>query len=91
MEAAGVDLENPGILTDEQINTIVSLIQSGDGETHSELKHERDDIQQSSYENSMPSSSSDTGDRLTLYILDDGSLKLSDAVLQKEFFVSASV
>lgn len=90
LEVAGIDIENSGELTEEQINTIMSLIEPNGATQQHDLKQDQADIPQSSYSNNMPSSSSETGDRLTLYILDDGSLKLTDAVLQKEFFVSSS-
>ncbi|VDM10759.1 unnamed protein product [Wuchereria bancrofti] len=86
LEVAGIDIENSGELTEEQINTIMSLIEPNGATQQNDLKHEQIDIPHSSYSNGMPSSSSDTGDRLTLYILDDGSLKLTDAALQKEYF-----
>uniref|UniRef100_A0A0R3RRV4 CTCK domain-containing protein n=1 Tax=Elaeophora elaphi TaxID=1147741 RepID=A0A0R3RRV4_9BILA len=86
LEVAGIDIENSGELTEEQINTIMSLIEPSGATQQHGLKQEQADIPLSSYANSMPSSSSETGDRLTLYILDDGSLKLTDAALQKEFF-----
>ncbi|VDM98408.1 unnamed protein product [Onchocerca ochengi] len=86
LEVAGIDVENSGELTQEQINTIMSLIEPHNATQSHDFKREQTDIPQSSYTNSMPNSSSETGDRLTLYILDDGSLKLTDALLQKEFF-----
>ncbi|KAK6104899.1 hypothetical protein QQG55_18105 [Brugia pahangi] len=86
LEVAGIDIENSGELTEDQINTIMSLIEPNGATQQNELKHEHIDIPHSSYSNGMPSSSSDAGDRLTLYILDDGSLKLTDATLQKEYF-----
>uniref|UniRef100_A0A915Q0W5 Uncharacterized protein n=1 Tax=Setaria digitata TaxID=48799 RepID=A0A915Q0W5_9BILA len=87
LEAAGVDIENSGELTEEQINTIMSLIEPRAATQEDDLKQEHQIVvPQSSYANNMPSSSSETGDRLTLYILDDGSLKLRDAALQKDFF-----
>ncbi|VBB25520.1 unnamed protein product [Acanthocheilonema viteae] len=86
LEVAGIDIENSCELTEEQINTIMSLIEPSGATQQHDLKQEQADIPQSSYANNIPSSSSETGDRLTLYILDDGSLKLTDAALQKEFF-----
>ncbi|VDP24050.1 unnamed protein product [Onchocerca flexuosa] len=91
LEVAGIDVENSGELTQEQINTIMSLIEPNGATQSHDFKQQQTDIPQSSYTNNMPNSSSETGDRLTLYILDDGSLKLTDALLQKEFFVSSSV
>ncbi|CAG9539932.1 unnamed protein product [Cercopithifilaria johnstoni] len=85
LEVAGIDIENSGELTEEQINTIMALIGPSGATQQHNLKQEQVDIPQS-YANNAPSSSSETGDRLTLYILDDGSLKLTDAALQKEFF-----
>ncbi|MCP9263655.1 hypothetical protein DINM_007042 [Dirofilaria immitis] len=85
LEVAGIDVQNSGELTQEQISTIMSLIEPTSATQSHNFKQEQTDIPQSSYANSMPSSSSETGDRLTLYILDDGSLKLTDAALQKEF------
>lgn len=90
LEVAGIDIENSGELTEEQINTIMSLLEPNGTTQQHDLKQEQASVPQSSYASSM-SSSSETGDRLTLYILDDGSLKLTDAALQKEFFVSSLV
>lgn len=88
LEVAGIDIENSDELTEEQINAIMSLMEPSDATQQHDLKQEQADVPQSSYANSVPSSSSEIGNRLTLYILDDGSLKLTDAALQKEFFVS---
>ncbi|EFO17899.2 hypothetical protein LOAG_10600 [Loa loa] len=89
LEVAGIDIENSGELTEEQINTIMSLIEPSGSTQQHDLKQEQADIPQASYANSMPSSSCESGDRLTLYILDDGSLKLTDATFQKEFFFTS--
>lgn len=99
LEAAGIDIENSGELTEEQMSTIMTLIGPSatqlnlkqPQEQHQQEQHHRQDqpTGQPTYANEIPSVSSpppEAGDRLTLYILDDGSLKLTDAALQKEFF-----
>ncbi|VDK71334.1 unnamed protein product [Litomosoides sigmodontis] len=89
LEVAGIDIENSDELTEEQINAIMALMEPSGATQQHDLKQEQADVPQSSYVSSVPSSSSETGNRLTLYILDDGSLKLTDAALQKEFFFTA--
>lgn len=102
LEAAGIDIENSGELTEEQMSTIMTLIEPSatqlnlkqPQEQQQEQHHRQDQpTGQPTYANEIPSVSSpppEAGDRLTLYILDDGSLKLADAALQREFFVCSS-
>ncbi|VDN03333.1 unnamed protein product [Thelazia callipaeda] len=91
-EAAGVDVQDGGELTQEQLNRIMSIIESNSSTQELNLKKEhQDSVVQLHYPKIVSSSSiCETNQRLTLYILNDGSVKLVDSLLQKDFFFSSS-
>ncbi|VDM43915.1 unnamed protein product [Toxocara canis] len=88
LETAGIDIDNVGELSEEQMSTLLALASSGGAQHPSEqprppqrmVPHKR---------TASPILHSDPADNLTMVISEDGSLKLTDSA-QQNFFVSFS-
>ncbi|VDK49216.1 unnamed protein product [Anisakis simplex] len=92
LEAAGIDVDNVGELSEEQMSTMLALASSASAQHHlsttSQRANQRIPPPSSHKRSASPVVHSDPVDNLTMVISEDGSLKLTDSA-QQNFFFSA--